>query len=376
MANEKRVVALLQKLVRINSENPPCDCRKIAAFVKKEMESAGLSVKVYEYKKGAPVVIGTLLGVGKGKRTSLLLTPHMDTVPAGKGWKHDPFAAKVENGRIYGRGVQDCKIHVAACIEAARCIVESGKKLEGDLVVAVTSDEETGSQHSLVPLIQKNVLDMDHVLVTDHAGFDVVAAQKGLVHLRIVVYGKKAHGAYPWLGDNAIEKASAIISDLKRIKFSYKKNPLFHGPTINIGTIRGGDKVNIVASSCEFEVDLRYLPGMAYSRIMAQVRAAVSKHARKYDIEVNDHQAPYEADTSLPFVKALLSCVRKYRKGAKLAGSEGATVISFFKKRNAVCVGFGPENVAHMNDEYVEVSNLTDGAGALEDFVRAFLKEA
>jgi succinyl-diaminopimelate desuccinylase len=375
MVNEKRAVRLLQDLVRINSENPPDDCRKIAAFVRKQMESAGLSVKTYEYRKGAPVLVGTLRGVGKGRRASLLLVPHMDTVPAGSGWKHDPFRAEIINGRMYGRGVQDCKIHVAACIEAARCIVESGVKLEGDLVVAVIPDEETGSR-SLAPLVKKRVLDTDCVIVTDHWDFDVVAAQKGLIHMRITVFGKKAHGAYPWLGDSAIDRAAAIVSDLKKLKFRYKKSARYHGPTINVGTIRGGETVNTVASRCEIGVDLRYLPGMGYSRIMTRVAATVSSHAKKYEIVVDDHQAPFASDTRLPYVRTLLSCIRKRRKSARIVGTDGVTAISFFKKRNAVCVGFGPAGVAHMTDEYILVSNLMDGTSVLEDFVEAYLRVA
>jgi len=374
MVDKKRAVKLLQSLVRTNSENPPCDCRKIAAFVKKEMASAGLSVKAYEFRKNAPALVGTLKGAGKGKRKSLLLMPHMDTVPAGKGWKHDPFAAKVEGSRMYGRGTQDCKIHVAACIEAVRSIVESGAKLEGDLVVAMIPDEETGSE-SLGKLLEKKIINPDFPLILDGCDFRAITVQKGLVQMRVEVFGKKAHAAWPTLGTNAIKQSAAIISDLSRLSFKFKAHALLTGPTLNVGKIKGGEMVNMVADHCEFDVDIRYLPGMSYTAIMRQVRSIISKHTKDYKITITDHKEPYLADKDLPPVKLLLSCMNRRRKTI-LAGSPGVNEKVFFKRRNAVSIGFGPENMAHVTDEYVRLQDLYDGTAALEDFVRAFLKEA
>ena len=371
MVDKKRAVKLLQSLVCINSENPPCDCRKIAALVKKEMESAGLSVKTYTFKKNAPTRVGTLKGSGKGKRKSLLLMPHMDTVPAGKGWKHDPFAAKIVGGKIYGRGTQDCKIHVAACIEAIRSIVESGTKLEGDLVVAMIPDEETGSE-SLGKLLEKKIINPDFALILDGCAFRAITVQKGLVQMRVEVFGKKAHAAWPTLGTNAIGQSAGIISDLSCLQFNFKAHPLLTGPTLNVGKIKGGEMVNMVADHCEFDVDIRYLPGMSYSAIMRQVRSIISKHTKAYKITLTDHKEPYLADKDLPPVKLLLSCMNQHRK-TLLAGSPGVNEKVFFEKRNAVSIGFGPENMAHVTDEYVRLEDLYEGTAALEDFIRAHL---
>ena len=376
MANKKRALQLLQKLVRTNSENPPGDQRKIAGIVRNEMALAGLDVKVYQFKKNMPCVVGTLRGCGKAKRKSLLLTPHMDTVPAGKGWKHDPFGAQIENGKMFGRGVQDCKMQVAACIEAARSLTESGTKLEGDLIIAAMPDEETGNQFGLEPLLKKGIIKPDYTVVVDGSAFEVKVTQKGLMHMTAEVFGKKSHGAYPWLGDNAINKAVKIILDLEKFKFIYKKHPLLHPPTISIGTIHAGDKVNIVPDRCKFEIDLRYLPGMDRHKIMRNLRKVFSKHAAKFKITVDDQQDAYEADLKHPAVSQLLGSLKKQSKRAALAGSEGAVSLCLFKKRNAVCTGFGPADVAHMNDEYIHVKDLADGTKALEDFVRKFLKEA
>ena len=371
MANSKRAEKLLVKLVRTNSENPPGDMRKIADIIRKEMKSIGMDVHAYTFKKNMPNVVGILKGSVKGK--TLLLTPHMDTVPAGKGWKHAPFGAEIKNGKIYGRGSEDCKINVAACLEAARSIYESGVKLNGNLVIAVTPDEETGSKFGLKQLIDRKIINPDYAVVADGNSFDVVVAQKGLVHMKVEIFGKKAHGARPWLGVNAIEEASEIICELKKYKFRYKKHPLMGKPTMNIGTITGGEKVNIVADYCCFEIDLRYLPGMNANKILGDFRKIISKKARKFRILISDHQKPYETEGNSPAAQQLLKSLKKFKSSAALRGSEGATAIAFFKNRNAVATGFGPKDVAHMTDEYSRISDLVSGAKALEDFIREYL---
>lgn len=367
-----RIVNLLQELIRAKSENPPGKEYETAMIVKREMDSIGLETKIYEFSKGRPNIVGILRGKeGFGKK--LLLIAHSDTVPAGKGWKHDPFGAEIENGKIYGRGSSDCKVNVIACLEAARRLSENKENLNGELIIAITSDEETGSKFGLKPLLEKKILKYDNALIIDDHGFDAVIVQKGLVHFKVIVYGKKAHGAYPWLGDNAIDKATDIICKLRDYKFKFKKHPLLHEPTMSIGTIKGGDKVNVVPDHCEFEVDLRYLPGMDSKKIINDFRKIIEKATKRYNIEIMDEQKPYEISKNDPLVNTLLKSLRKYRKNSSIKGSEGATPVSFFKG-NAVSTGFGEPEVAHMTDEFVKIKDLEDGARALEEFVRDFLK--
>ena len=89
MINKKRLVALTQKLIRINSENPPGREWEIAQFIKRDMHSLGLVVKTYTFAKDRPNIVATLKGKAReASRQALLLSPHIDTVPAGNGWCH------------------------------------------------------------------------------------------------------------------------------------------------------------------------------------------------------------------------------------------------------------------------------------------------
>ncbi|MCK4927251.1 MAG: ArgE/DapE family deacylase [Candidatus Aenigmarchaeota archaeon] len=370
MIKKERIISLTQKLIREKSENPPGKEYKAAMIVKKEMENIGLDVSVYEFEKGRPNIIGILKGDGTSKK-SLLLATHTDVVPAGYDWVHDPYSAELIKGKIYGRGASDCKGHVAVCLEVARSIAEDKRRLEGDLIIAATVDEEKGNGKGMKPLLEKGILRPSSAVAVDIGSFDVVVAQKGLIHATIKIKGKEAHGAYPQEGINAIEITAKIITDLKKHKFNYRAHPFFKEPTINIGTIKGGDKVNMVAEHCEFEADIRYLPGMDKDKTLKTIENIIKKHSKEYTITVDSQLDPYEIKSKEKIIGQLKEAFENKGKHAKICGSSGATVICEFKKYDipAIATGFGIDKCMHAKDEYVVVDDLVKGADILEEFV-------
>jgi acetylornithine deacetylase/succinyl-diaminopimelate desuccinylase family protein len=372
MINKNRLIKLTQRLIRINSENPGGDEYDIARFIKKYLEQLGLKVKIYEFKKRRSNVIACLKGKDRGGH--LLLSPHLDTVPAGGNWNLPPFGAIIRRDRIYGRGASDCKGNLAVAIEAINSLIEDRVGLDYNLVFAATADEESGSEFGLGPLINRKILKPSCALILDAQEFNIIVAQKGLLHLKIKIQGKKAHGAYPWQGVNAIDVAIGIIKDIEKYKFRHKRNPLLRNPTVNIGTIHGGDKVNIVSDWCEFELDLRFLPGMSDSYILKTIKNIIRKYTKKFKIEIEGQQEPYEIDKRHPLVRYLLKATKEVGRRAKVSGSEGATTVTFFQEANipAVAFGFGSKGCAHITDEYIRISNLYSGAKALENFLKIY----
>ncbi|MEW6008645.1 MAG: M20 family metallopeptidase [Candidatus Omnitrophota bacterium] len=367
MINKKRLINLTKKLIAINSENPPGREEKIANFIKARMSKAGIRIiKTYTFVAKRPNVIGILKG--GGCRQSLLLSPHMDTVPAGKNWKTNPFAPVIKGNRLFGRGATDCKGNLAVCLEVVQSLIEDNINLKQDLIVAITVDEETGSKQGIIKLLEKKILRPTWAIILDSDDFNVIICQKGLIHFKIEIFGKKAHGAYPKRGINAIEIASEIISELKELKFDFKPHHYLKPPTVNIGKICGGEKVNIVADYCLFEVDLRFLPGMQPKKILSQIKTLLRLKAKNFNLHIDSIQAPYEISPNHPLVKRLLKSDTRF----KVAGSEGATVITFFKKPkiSAIATGFGSSGAAHITDEYVNLDNLYRGALALERFIK------
>jgi acetylornithine deacetylase/succinyl-diaminopimelate desuccinylase family protein len=372
MVNKNRLIRTLEKLISLDSQNPPGDERAVAAFVGGYLKSLGLQIKTYAFSDKRINVLATLPGRRRFK--SLLLTPHLDTVPAGASWKTPALKAKIIGNRIYGLGATDCKGNLASGLEAINAVVEDGLKLDYDLVFAATADEESGSALGLIPLLERKILKTDAAVVLDADDFEIVITQKGLMHLKVYIKGKKAHGAYPWLGTNAIDIAAQIITGLKSEPVHYVKNSYLREPTINVGTIKGGDKVNVVSDWCEFELDFRFLPGTSDKALLRSLRQRISRYTRNYKIEIQGVQDPYYIDPVHSLVRGLAGAMKNLKIKPRISGSEGATVITFFKALNipAVATGFGSEGCAHIADEYADLNNLYKGAKVLVEFLKHY----
>ncbi|OGX45407.1 MAG: hypothetical protein A3G38_00460 [Omnitrophica WOR_2 bacterium RIFCSPLOWO2_12_FULL_51_8] len=372
MINQARLIRLIQELVRIDSQNPPGDESRIARFVQRYLDKLAVRSRIYAFKKNRCNLVARI--PGKERAFSLLLTPHLDTVPCGASWRLNPFAAAIKKGKIYGLGATDCKANLACALEAINSVREGGAALNYNLIFAATADEESGSGLGIIPLLNKKILRPDAALVLDADDFDIVVAQKGLVHLKVKVEGRRAHGAYPWRGINAIDLAIKIIQGIKDKKFRCPKNRYLRPPTINLGTISGGDKVNVVADWCEFELDFRFLPGMRAQDYLRQLTKIAGRYARKFKIEVEGIQEPYCISQSHPLVAGLKKAMRRIGAPCRVRGSEGATVITFFQDQGipAVATGFGSAGCAHAADEYARIANLYKGAQVLEEFLMTY----
>jgi succinyl-diaminopimelate desuccinylase len=372
MINKRRLIKLTQDLIRIDSQNPNGNEHEIARWVKAYLERIGIPARLYEFRPKRTNVVATL--AGRDKTKSLLITPHLDTVPAGSAWKYDPFAGKIVGAKMYGLGATDCKGNLACALETINSLAEEKIELGYDLVFAATANEESGSEFGLITLLDKGILKPTQAMVLDADDFEVVVTQKGLIHLRIMIRGVKAHGAYPWLGVNAIDIALKVLADLKRMRSRYCPNKFLKPPTMNIGTIKGGDKVNVVADRCEFELDFRYLPGMSADALLRTIRKITARHAKKFEIEIQGVQKPYDICPDHPLVSGLRNAGKKLKVACPIRGSEGATVITFFQDKSipAIATGFGSEGMAHMADEYVLVDNLYKGSLVLEEFLKNY----
>jgi len=377
MINKTRLVKLTQKVIQFNSVNPPGNELALSNFIERDMRSLGLEVKTYSFVKNRPNVIATLKGTLPARQAAaeaVLLTPHFDTVPIGTGWKFNPFGGQIHKGRIYGRGASDDKGNLACCMEVMRSLVEDRVRLKRDIIMAATVDEETGSHHGIIPLLDKKILKPQVALILDSDEFDAIVAQKGLIHMRIQIFGKKAHGAYNWRGVNAIEQAAKVIEKLKEHQFSFKRHRLLRPPTKNIGTIKGGDKVNIVADFCEFSLDMRFLPTMKDKYVLETIKSIVGSVTKRFKIIIDDLQQPYEINSHHPFVRTYLRTAHQLAYKTYLKGSDGATVITFFRKHGipAFATGYASRGTAHITDEYVTIKNLYHGAKLLEQFLKDY----
>jgi succinyl-diaminopimelate desuccinylase len=185
--------------------------------------------------------------------------------------------------------------------------------------------------------------------------------------MRLVVSGTAAHGATPWLGDNAILKALDAFRAIETLPFARESSDLFDRPSINLGRILGGDALNKVPDNCVIDVDIRYLPGQDPAEIRNQVSdlPAVS-------VVSQFHREPAIVDRNNPFVRVLSESVATALDSETISvGRDGASDAICFIDAGIPAVEFGPVGGGHHGpSEWVSASSLLTYRRTLVDFVR------
>ncbi|WXG42615.1 MAG: M20 family metallopeptidase [Promethearchaeati archaeon SRVP18_Atabeyarchaeia-1] len=202
---------------------------------------------------------------------NILLNGHIDVVPAGEGWKYPPFSATVRDNLMFGRGTSDMKGSIAAMVFALSALAQLDSEMKGSITLSVTVDEEIGGTTGLLYLVKKGLVKGDCCLVADSSIESIKYAANGCLRFKIITYGKAAHSSRPWMGINAIEKMVKVLSMLMqhtyRLSNVRSRIPVHRSfeidslrPTMSIGVINGGLKVNVVPDRCEALVDRRVIP--------------------------------------------------------------------------------------------------------------------
>jgi succinyl-diaminopimelate desuccinylase len=363
-ARKREMISLLSKLIAANTSNPPGNEYLAANVVKKFFRKNAIRYKAFEKAKGRANIIGY---IGEG-RPRLIIACHLDTVPPGKGWATDPFKAKVKGGKVYGRGAVDNKGPLAGMLIAGAVMKKLEKRLKGQVILACVADEERGSKLGMQHLLEEGKLRGEYAIVPDieHELKKIDVAEKGLLFLEVTSLGRQAHGSMPDLGVNAVWNMIDFLGIFRRYKMKAGKHPLLSAPTINLGTIKGGEAPNIVPDECTARIDIRYLPSQKAEAIISDVRrmlAAVERRNRKaeFRLDVIDDQKPVEVDGDNELVRSIRKNVRTVTKhDAELIGIAGTTLVKPLAAKGIKAVGFSPgEGLAHTSNENISVSELS-----------------
>jgi len=270
-ASRDDLIRITQELVRIPSVNPPGDYERMADKMVALYRAEGLdpmvacapeeAIKALELTYPRPNVIALF----EGARHSpvFCLDAHMDVVGVGDQslWKYSPFGGEIHDGRIYGRGSEDTKAHLAAQLIALRAIKAAGIELKGDLILTATVDDEIGQWPGMGYLIEKGFQEHgfkkpDYHIVGEPTGLETVGClARGRLWYEIIFKGVSAHGGNPKEGVNAIEKAIALANAV--MAYDIHSDPLMGSDTINIGILQGGEAINIVPGRCKITFDIR-----------------------------------------------------------------------------------------------------------------------
>lgn len=295
------MLGLLSKTIKAGGENPPGNVSKVAEVIVKWINSSELrkhlDIEVLGISEGRSNIVITW---GDHPEEGLIYLGHMDVAPIGdmSQWKYNPFGATKSKSRVYGRGAADMKGSISALLYSVKCLIKSGFEPERGLTIALTADEETGGLFGARYLSKAGYLKGQYAIVgeptgTPSSGYSIAIGEKGSLWVKIMTSGTSSHGSMPVVGVNAIdvmidsimalnrrlkeiESASSHIKDLlKNSKDFFDKlalaynisleefNEMLIRPTLNIGVIRGGYRVNMIADTCEADIDIRLPIGLS-----------------------------------------------------------------------------------------------------------------
>ncbi|MBC7093526.1 ArgE/DapE family deacylase [Candidatus Bipolaricaulota bacterium] len=397
---EREVTTVCSELIRFPSENPPCDVTGIAAYILERLHRAGIPARQLSAAPGMTSVVGEL---DFGPGPCLVVNGHMDVVPAGdrERWAFDPFGGEVREGYVLGRGASDMKGGLAALLVALSEAVR-WDSLRGKVLFMAVPDEETGGWYGTRWLLEQGFTG-DACLIAEPSGINPTIGQKGALWLRAMTRGVPAHGSLsPLVGENAILRMTKVIEAVYSIwgrSWTIPPEPrrlisetqailreeglevqaeVLDHVTVNVGRISGGDKVNIVASRCEAEFDLRVPVGVPVGVVLDLFRQLVEERAGS-GVEITPLREPIEANytpPAHPFVQLVLRIIRE------VAGDTSRPVLQwassdarFFRRHGIPTLQFGPADLQgiHGYDERVAVAQLVQAARAYALLIHDYL---
>lgn len=383
------LVELLRTLVRFDTSNPPGSNEESAQeWVAETLSDLGLTVDVFDVYPGRPNVVGVLKGTGGGR--SVILNAHIDVAEARlpAKWRHPPFAAVVEDGKLYGRGAADMKGALAGFLFAVDSLRRCGIKLAGDVIVQSVIGEETGEPGTRACVDRG--YSADFAIVGECSSSRSIVAAVGIMTacisidspytLHVQARRSVIHAGGGVEGANCVEKMATrvipALQELERHWAVFKKHPLMPpGQTlINPFRIEGGSNPFIMPESCKLFVTVYYLPTEEREDVQREVEEHVRRVAdgdpwlRKYPPTVSWMPGefpmefpPADIDPSHPGVKALAETVEAVLTEPCTIGGRGAIVDSGWLYRAGIpTVVYGPGNIyhAHRVDELLEIVDL------------------
>jgi succinyl-diaminopimelate desuccinylase len=366
----------LKRLIRADST---LQAGELAAgrVVADELARSAIEAELTEWDSKRANVIARVKGGGEAP--ALLFICHLDVVPVGEGkWKHDPFGAEESDGAIHGRGTCDMKGGTAAAVIALREIVDSGRKLKGDVILACTAGEEIDSCGVLKFLEQYEAQlgDVAGVIVPEPTALEVVTAHRGQLWVRITTRGKTAHGSAPHLGINAIDHMNLLLDELRGYTVSDETHELLGTCTLSVNTIGGGKAMNVIPDECSIEVDIRVLPRVSHERILSDLEAmfaTLRTEDPRFDAEIAilRRLQALETDPGSEFVKGICALLSAKRTRSVTYATDGAHCTDLGAP--IVILGPGDPKLCHQPDEYVEISQVQRAAELYEQIILKFL---
>ncbi len=418
-------VTVLQALIQTPTVNPPGNESALTVPLFELFKKASMKAELVGASKERLNLVVRIPGRTNAK--PILVLAHIDTVLADANeWEVAPFAGKISEGIIWGRGALDNKGMAAALVSALLHLHTLGEKPDVGITAVFTVDEETGSALGIEWLFKNrpDIFDVSFVIneggfvLTDPAGpakktYYVSVGEKGIAWLRLKATGTPGHGSIRW-GDNANEKLRDAVqkitswhhpriattpmgqfamADLRKkgqkarsVKEALARHPI--GQVIesdpklalrHAAEALGGAKPNVIPASAEATIDCRVAPGTTPEEFLTDVKKRIS--GTGVEVELIARSNPNLSEWQTPIFNAIERAAHRIDEDAMVVPvlAAGATDSRFFRYRGVPSYGIVPIPVPppfvqgmHGVNERVPVAGVREA----ETFFLYFLRDA
>jgi len=279
-------------------------------------------------------------------KPTILLNSHHDTVKPNSGYTRDPFAATVEDGKLYGLGSNDAGGCLVSLINVF-LYFHDRENLKYNFCLATTAEEEISGVNGL-ELIIPELGKLDFGIVGEPTLMQLAIAEKGLMVLDCTTHGKAGHAAREE-GENAIYKALTDIEWFRNYRFP-KESEVFGPVKMSVTIINAGSQHNVVPASCVFTVDVRVTDAYRNEEVLEIIRQHVSCDVKPRSIRLK----PSKIDKDHPIVQAGIKLGRT-TYGSPTTSDQSLLDIPSLK------VGPGDSARSHTADEFVYVDEIRKG---------------
>ncbi len=340
----KEIVELTKDLIRFKtvSANPDA-IGQCADFIETYLKRNGIVFERFDHQ-GVPSVA---VLPEKG-RAPVLLMSHIDVVD-GPDELFDPVE---KDGKLFGRGSVDDKYAAALSMVLVKRYLERLRreaKTQSALPfgILITGDEEIGGVHGAKKALEK--IGCDFCIALDGGRPDkIVTLEKGILRIRLVARGRAAHGARPWLGENAIDNLIADYHGLKTL-FAESRSDHWHR-TVNFGIVAAGKAVNQVPDRAEGVFDIRYTENDDVDALIQAIGKTVSS-----EVQVQEREPVFDGGAS-----AYLDLLLEVVQGAATGFEHGASDARYLSAHGIPGIVWGAygEMSAHALDEHINLDSL------------------
>jgi len=421
---------LLSQYIRLDTSNPPGNEHLAASFFADIFISAGIPYKLYESRPGRVSIRAELRG--SGQQGPLILLHHSDVIAARRNeWSFDPFGGEIIDGYICGRGTLDTKslgiMQLLAFLDAKH----RGLPLKRDLIFLATADEESGADCGVEYLLRQYPEEFRATLVLNEGSYMaegivpgrllamISPGEKGPCWMRLKRRGLGGHGSTPH-SLNPLERLSAAVNRLleynspprvtpiveeyfRRMSQAWhflkpfiedgsqetllrivEENGLLSVPqvsamlrnTISLNSLHSGNKVNVIPSYAEAEVDTRLLPGQDMDEWIAAVKKQLADDEIQIEFIMKGEGNASTMDTEA--FRIIEAALLDNYPGAIAAPylMLGTTDSRFFREKGVISYGFCPAVIAadhlksiHGTDEKIGVESMIKGVEVYKDII-------